>query len=264
MKQERLLAINNGYNFRELGGYETTTGQTIKWGRLIRSGALGRLDENDQALLSNIPVTVDIDFRSQPEVNAMPDQVPATATYHHLPVFDTDVTNVSRRDKEIAQKMQVAGNGFEHMKMEYGQMAQIPSAKRAYQQMFKLLLANENGATLFHCTAGKDRTGFGAFLIMTALNVPRETIFNDYLLTNDATADFRKKWLKQLRNTQEDMGNLDAVIQNRSDMLSAYRGYLENALKVVNQIAGSPENYLTDYLGLSQSDLADLRRLYLD
>lgn len=264
MTHQRLLAIKNGYNFRELGGYETTTGQTIKWGRLIRSGGLGRLDNNDEQLLSNVPVTVDIDFRSKPEVAANPDQVPPTADYYNLPVFDIDVTNASRSDEEIAKKMQEVGNGFEHMKMEYGQMAKIPSAKHAYQQMFHLLLTNESGATLFHCTAGKDRTSFGAFLIMTALGVPRETIFKDYLLTNEVTAKFRDQWLKQLRNTTKNLGNLDAVVKNRGDMIAAYREYLENAIKVVDQLAGSPENYLTDYLGLSKGDITDLRRLYLD
>ena len=99
---------------------------------------------------------------------------------------------------------------------------------------------------------------------MTALGVPRETIFKDYLLTNEVTAKFRDQWLKQLRNTTKNLGNLDAVVKNRGDMIAAYREYLENAIKVVDQLAGSPENYLTDYLGLSKGDITDLRRLYLD
>lgn len=263
MNKERLLKINNGYNFRELGGYKTRDGHTIRWGRLIRSGALNRLTAVDEQVLAQLPVKVVIDLRGQPEVNAAPDRVPTTATYHHLPVFNVDVTNASRSDAEVAKEMQVVGNGFRHMLVEYDQMVKAPTAKHAYREMFRLLLANEDGATLFHCTAGKDRTGFGAFLILTALGVPQATIFDDYLLTNQATATFRKTWLASLRDTDQDLGNLDAVIKNRSDMIKAYREYLEHAVATVNQVAGSPQRYLTDYLGLTTGDLIDLRRLYL-
>lgn len=264
MEKKRLLNIKTGYNFRELGGYKTKDGHSIKWGRLIRSGALGRLSDADVAVLNNIPVKADIDFRSKPEVASLPDRVPASATYYNLPVFDIDVTNASRSDEEIAKEMQKVGNGFRHMVMEYGNMAKIPSAKHAYQEMFRILLENKSGAVLFHCTAGKDRTGFAAFLILTALGVPRETIFNDYLLTNKVTAGLRKTWLQNLRNSKHDFGNTEAVIKNRNDMISVYREYLEKAVETVDQVAGDPLNYLTEYLGLSDNDINTLRRLYLD
>lgn len=264
MEKERLLNIKTGNNFRELGGYKTNDGHSVKWGRLIRSGSLGRLNEEDVTTLNNIPVKADIDFRSKPEVAALPDWVPDSATYYNLPVFDVDVTNSSRSDEEVAKEMQEVGNGFRHMLMEYDNMAKIPSAKHAYQEMFRILLNNKSGAVLFHCTAGKDRTGFAAFLILTALGVPRETIFTDYLLTNEATADFRKKWLQGLRNSSHNFGNTEAVIKNRADMISVYREYLEQAAETVNQVAGDPLHYLTDYLGLSGDDITTLRRLYLD
>lgn len=264
MNKKRLLPIKSGHNFRELGGYQTMNGRTIKWDRLIRSGSLSQLNTHDQQVLAQIPVTIDIDFRSEPEIMAAPDQVPTTADYHHLPVFATDVTNASRSDREIAQAMQQTGNGFRHMLLEYRRMAKIPSAKQAYQTMFQLLLTNESGAALFHCTAGKDRTGFGAFLILTALGVPHETIMNDYLMTNSATADFRRAWLENARTHAEGFGNVDAVIANRRDLISVHREYLEAAIQTVDQLAGDPRHYLTDYLGLSSSDLKTLRHLYLN
>ena len=70
MTQQRLLPIKHGYNFRDLGGYQTSDGHTVKWHRLIRSGALNNLDEQDQEALVAIPVTVDIDLRSKPEITA--------------------------------------------------------------------------------------------------------------------------------------------------------------------------------------------------
>lgn len=264
MSNERLLPIKHGYNFRELGGYQTSDGKTIKAGRLIRSDRLAQLDQQDEQVLTRIPVTVDIDFRSKREATTAPDRVPATARYYNLPVFDADVTNASRSDEEIARDMQTPGNGFRHMVQVYSKMPKQPSAKRAYQELFHLLLTTEKGAVLFHCTAGKDRTGFGAYLILTALGVPRETAVNDYLLTNEVTADFRESWLKKLRATSKDLGNLDAVIANRRDLVSVHQEYLTAALNTVNQLAGDSYHYLTNYLGLSKGDLEDLRRLYLD
>lgn len=264
MTQQRLLPINHGYNFRDLGGYSTKDGHTVKWNRLIRSGALNKLSVQDEEVLSAVPVSIDIDLRSKPEILAAPDRVPQTAKYYHLPVFSVDVTNASRSDEEVAREMQEPGNGYRHMLLEYGNMAQLASAKQAYQKMFQLLLENHAGAVLFHCTAGKDRTGFGAFLILTALGVPRETIFQDYLLTNDVTAEIRRHWVAQLQASTAELGNRETVIKNRSDMLAVFPGYLATAIQTANQLAGNTEHYLTDYLGLTQADLNDLQRLYLD
>lgn len=264
MTQQRLLPIKHGYNFRDLGGYQTSDGHTVKWHRLIRSGALNNLDEQDQEALAAIPVTVDIDLRSKPEITAAPDRVPRTAKYYHLPVFSIDVTNASRSDEEVAREMQEVGNGYRHMQLEYRNMVQLASAQQAYQELFQLVLSNQSGATLFHCTAGKDRTGFGAYLLLTVLGVPRETILQDYLLTNDVTAAFRRRWVAQLRASTAELGNRDAVIKNRSDMMAVFPGYLTAAIETVNRLAGSPTQYLTDCLELTRGDLADLRRLYLD
>lgn len=264
MTTKRLLDIKNGYNFRELGGYPTSDGHHVKWGRLIRSGSLANLDSQDEKVLTTIPVKIDIDFRSNPEVAKSPDRVPATATYHHLPVFAVDETDASHSAEEIAQQMQEEGNGYRHMLDVYQRMASLPSAKQAYQEMFRLLLSNESGATIFHCTAGKDRTGFGAFLIISALGVPRETIINDYLLTNKVTAEARRMWLQEIRESNANLGNVEVVIKNRDALASVNRDYINTALATIKEGAGSINGYLKDYLGLTTGNLNDLRRLYLD
>ncbi|KRM26940.1 MULTISPECIES: tyrosine-protein phosphatase [Limosilactobacillus] len=261
---KRLLNIEDGYNFRELGGYPTQDGHQVKFNRLIRSGSLTRLNDHDQAVLAAIPVKNDLDLRSNPEVAAAPDRVPAGATYRHLPVFAVDETDASHSDEEIAQQMQEEGNGYRHMLDVYRRMASLPSAKKTYQEMFKVLLTTTNGATLFHCTAGKDRTGFAAFLILSALGVPRETIIKDYLLTNEVTADVRKKWLAGIRKNSAGLGNVDAVVSNRNALASVNADYLNTALATIKEESGDVGHYLTDYLGLSKGDLTTLRHLYLD
>lgn len=260
MEEKRLLDIQNGQNFRDLGGYQTNDGHHVKWHRLIRSGSLANLNQADLQTLVKIPVTLDLDFRAPEEVNRSQDHVPTTAQYHHLPVFKSDETDASHSDEEIADRMAQPGNGYRHMLDVYRRMVTVPTAKAAYQEMFRLLLSNDHGATLFHCTAGKDRTGMGAFLILSALQVPLDTIKQDYLLTNEATHDFRHNWLQMLRAE----GESEVVVQNRHDLGSVSLDYLNEALKIIEKDYGDVDHYLTDYLQLSQEDLAVLRQQYLE
>lgn len=265
MAKQRLLNIKSGYNFRDLGGYQTRDGHTIKWRKLLRTGSLANLSSEDQHLLEQIPVKLDIDLRSPAEVRQDPDKPLSTAVYHHLPVFDVDETDASHSDEEIAKIMQKPGNGYRHMLDVYQRMATINSAKAAFQALFSLLLENnEQGAVLFHCTAGKDRTGMAAFLILSALGVPEKTIMQDYLLTNDVTREVRHKWLRQLRAKLQELGASEALIENRNALASVNADYLTTAITAIEDQAGDVQHYLTDYLRLSPSDLKQLRELYLE
>lgn len=246
MTGQRLLDIQDGHNFRDLGGYETKDGRHVKWHRLIRSGSLAHLNKHDLSTLAAIPVTIDIDLRAPEEVKQAPDKLPQTANYYHLPVFKSDETDASHSDEEIMSRILKPGNGYQHM-------------LDVYQRMFELLLSNTQ-ASLFHCTAGKDRTGMAAYLILSALQVPEETILKDYLLTNKATQDFREQWLQALR----DKGGSEVVVENRRALGSVSADYLNQAINLINTNYGDVQNYLTEYLDLSQNDLKQLQQLYLD
>lgn len=261
---ERLLNIQSGHNFRDLGGYQTVDGHRIKWRRLLRTGSLATLNITDRQKLAKIPVSLDLDLRAPAEVRQAPDLLPTGAHYYHLPVFAEDETDASHSDEEIAQQMQKPGNGYRHMLVVYRRMATIPSAKQAYQQMFNLLAHNQTGAAIFHCTAGKDRTGMAAFLILSALGVPRETIFKDYLLTNTVTASFREQWLQDLRNQLPQTPATDILIKNRRELASVNHDYLAAAIDIIEHRFGGIQRYLTDYLEISPEELTQLRQLYLE
>lgn len=260
MTEQRLLNIQKGYNFRDLGGYATRDGHHVQWHRLIRSGSLARLDNSDLSTLAGIPVTIDIDLRAPEEVKIAPDRVPKTAKYYHLPVFSSDETDASHSDEEIMSRILQPGNGYRHMIEVYTRMTEVATAKAAYQKMFELLLTNApDQATLFHCTAGKDRTGMAAYLILSALDVPEETILQDYLLTNEATHDFRVHWLQSLR----DQGVSETVVENRRALGSVSPDYINQAIKLINTNYGNVHNYLIEHLDLTPADLKQLRQLYL-
>lgn len=261
MSLNRLLPIEAGHNFRELGGYQTTDGRQVQWHRLIRAGALGQLSEADLALLAQLNVTADIDFRSPTELEAAADRVPHTATYHHEPVFDTDRTESSKTNAEL-EPLLVADpdSGARHMEVTYQEMVTEPTSKTAYQHFFAHLLATpSDGAVLFHCTAGKDQTGVGAFLLLSALGVDTKTIEQDYLLTNQVNEAFVNELLQRFASA----GKNETYVHNFRSLATVSPRYLNATKQAIATHYGTVNDFLTTGLGLSAGNLADLKQLYL-
>ena len=168
----QLLDIKNGRNFRELGGYQTKDGKTIKKHKLLRTANLATLSEQDLKFLQDYGVKYIVDFRSKEEVEKEPDRVPTGATYDFDPVFSEDLTDSSKGINEIlSEKEENPKAGYNHMFLAYDDMIKSESAQKAYRNFFDILLANdeEGKSVIFHCTAGKDRTGFAALLALSAL-----------------------------------------------------------------------------------------------
>lgn len=261
--KNQLLGVTSGRNFRELGGYETLSGKRIKFHKLLRTGHLADLSEADQAFLADYGVKYIVDFRSSEEVTRQPDRVPEGATYEFDPVFSEDLTNSSKsidRLDELSQND--AQFGFDHMLIAYEDMISSESARNAYRKLFATMLANsaENEALIFHCTAGKDRTGFGALLALTALGVPLATIREDYLLTRITTKDFVEHLIEKERQAGKNENTLKSIY----DIQTVYPEYLDHAIKVINDSYGSVNDYLREIMHLSSGDLMDLRRIYLE
>lgn len=258
----QLIGVKSGRNFRELGGYKTADGKTIKMHKLLRTANLGTLDETDRKFLHDYGVKYVVDFRSQAEVDHEPDRVPEGAEYDYDPVFSEDLTNASKSIEEVIKQGQKNPQaGYEHMMFAYDDMITSEPAQKAYRRFFDLLLANdeEGQSLIFHCTAGKDRTGVGALLILTALGVPLETIKQDYLLTNIATADFVNNMLKQAKAQGAD----DATLNILKDFQTVHIEYIDHVLATINGKYGSVDNYLHDIMKLTDAEISKLRKIYL-
>ena len=259
----KLIGVTSGRNFRELGGYQTMSGKKIKTHKLLRTGNLADLSPFDLEFLKDYGVKYVVDFRSQAEVDKQPDRVPEGAKYEFDPVFSEDLTNSSKSINDLeTQSKNDANFGFNHMLYAYEDMIESDSAKKAYRKFFDALLANDKDgdALIFHCTAGKDRTGFGALLALTALGVPLRDIKKDYLLTNITTKDF----IDGLIAREKTKGKNDNILQSIHDIQSVHPEYLDHAIKIINDDYGSINNYLRDVMHLSSSDIMDLRRIYLE
>lgn len=273
MENERLLKIESGINFRELGGYTTPSGQTVKFHKVLRTASLGHLSANDLTYLDDYGVRYDIDFRSRDEQQQIPDRIPPHAEYLFDPIFGVDLTQASKFDKQdeantpkqpdhdIEGMDEIPLNGYEKMLETYRDLINLDSAKTAYRRFFDKLLENEqdNQSVLFHCTAGKDRTGISSVFLLTALGVDRATIIQDYLLTNQTSKSFIDGQLQKAQASQVAPATLDSI----RALLSVSTDYLQAADEAVQLQAGTWANYLRTELKVTPDQIHDLKRIYL-
>lgn len=186
----RVLPLEGGRNFRDLGGYRTSDGRVVKWGEVYRSGAMANLTPADYTYLSGLGVKVVCDFRNAQERADEPTNWQAGPA-EYLSFEDTMDTGDNSalfavfRDPDVTpEKVALTMEQF------YPQILRDQDA--AYTEMFDRLAAGETPLA-FNCSAGKDRAGTAAALVLTALGVPRETIVEDYAMS-DKVVDFMKEF----------------------------------------------------------------------
>ena len=259
-------------NARELGGLSAGEGR-IKKGALLRTGTLGKEPETVEKLEKDFKVRTIIDFRMSGERNAKPDPEVPGARNIHLPVIEYEDYIQQLGDPQLAKR-------FFSRQMERDEIIEIAYQHgligpkiytcfllgergiQAYKSFFETLLkANpEEGSVLWHCTDGKDRTGLASSLLLVALGASRETIFEDYLLTNAYNA----KVIEPLRSNLKERGivpeKIDAMVFASG---GAIEGYLINAFEVLEEKYNGAEGYLTKALGLTEDDFTILRKKYI-
>ena len=226
------------------GGARTALGLR----QLPMVGQCNSLTEDDLAYLATLPLKTVIDFRSSSEQKAEPDKVPTTTVncinYPIEPgnLSSIDVADVIRRgDVEGAKQYLVAGN------REF-----VISFQAEYKSFFEMLMETDRTPLMFHCTAGKDRAGFAAALFLAALGVERETIIEDYMLTNELTG-VTMEAMKALYGDNK-------MAECMYYISSVQKEYIEMALTTIDENYGGMDKFLVQQLGV---DVEKLRKLYL-
>ena len=252
----RQLPLEGGINFRDLGGYRNNQGKTVKWRQLMRCGHLAQLTEADLELLSKIGVDKVHDFRRTEEQQQSPSQS-VSATF--IDDYQISIGDISRfweflKDGILTDQSshQLVVNSYRHC---------VNSIIPAYTRFMRELVDSQQGAHIFHCSAGKDRTGMAAALILGALDVPRETIIEDYLLTleyynSDKLMDIIEGHLRDAGVKTWQRSWLIPYSSVHADNIIAF-------LDAIDQHYGSLRNYLIDALGLSIQDLQILQDKFL-
>jgi protein-tyrosine phosphatase len=242
---QRVVPLEGASNFRDLGGYAGQHGRRLRWGRLYRSAHLGSLTASDQQRVAHLGITRVLDFRGVAERAATPNRLPGAAE-HSLAI---EPTVVQRMDALVAAGRTLTGPVVsELMRDLYRGLVNQQAAR--FAELFEHLLAAD-APLVFHCTAGKDRTGVAAALVLLALGVPRDVVRGDYLLTNEL---YKHPPLPHSDTPPDAL----AVLWQVQD------GFLDAALQVIDSEHGGVDDYLTQRLGLGPAALEALAARYLE
>ncbi|MFE2108739.1 tyrosine-protein phosphatase [Kitasatospora sp. NPDC059463] len=258
----RSLGLLGAVNARDLGGYRTAEGLVLRAGVALRSDGLSRLTDEDLGRLAGLGLRRIVDLRSPDEVReAGADRIADGMSVHQLPVFaaDFDIYATLREalaDRDPRKQRALLGGGRADAMMTglYRWFVTDRIARERFADVLRLLADPAGAPLLFHCSAGKDRTGWTAAVLLTALGVDRETVVTDYLLTNERSAVVVEAVLEGFR-TRGLMHEPELLLP----VFRAERHYLDAAFEEVE--AGWPDfgAFWADGLGLDEAVLAGLR-----
>ena len=241
---QRSLHLAGASNFRDLGGYRTADGQQVRWRTLFRSDHLADLTAPDVAAFGALGITRAFDFRGEGERQAAAYRLDGVRL-HPLPIEPTVVQGM--QGILAAGEPLTAARTVELMCLTHRNFVRHNAPR--FAELFAQLLRSSE-PLVFHCTAGKDRTGYAAALILLALGVPRATVMRDYLLTNEL---YRMPRAGDPRLSREVLQVLWRVQAE----------YLHTALQAVDEDFGGLPAYLSQQLGLDPAAREQLQRTYL-
>ena len=254
---DRFIDVTGSINLRDFGGYPTDDGSTVKRGLLFRCGALTGIPESAHADFAELDIGVICDLRSDMEAEEMP--TPSSAPFDcrvHIPIWPGS----SAQFRESLEEQRPAPSEFIEFMMNVTRDIARDHVD-AYKELVAQLVAVDRGF-LLHCSAGKDRTGFGAAIILKALGVSDDLIFEDYLISNQAvelSQRMKERMLEQASAAGENLQPDDRVI----DILaSVRREYLEAAFDEIKEHYGGIKGYL-EAVGINSGEQADLRKRLL-
>ena len=221
----------------------------LKEGMLLRSGSLHRVYQRDIDMLENEHnLKVVVDLRSTAECIKRKDRVLKGVRQLHIPLIP-ETNGLAEQDPII----NVGGLDLPDLKNCY-RLLVVPNRKEAWTQIFALLLENNNDGILFHCSAGKDRTGLVIAVILTALGYDKKTIYDDYLLTNQSNLYHRKIARKIPDKKQREIFKV---------YFEAHKEYLDASFEEIDKQYGSMNGFLKECCSLDETKIAFLKKKYL-
>lgn len=249
-------------NLRDLGGIPAADGKTVRYGKLYRSGHLGKINtESAEKLRDQKNLATVIDLRAPAELAHRSDVIPSGVVYLHIPPLTDEQNPAVTRETgpEILEKIsKVSGGARTYLSDTYRTMISSEPSLEALREFFDVLL-EDDGAVLWHCTQGKDRTGVVAAAILLALGVDRDAIMRDYMKTN-RSCQFKNFWIF--------VGVVLITFsikkaKNLYLLLSARRDFMRAAFDEIDRVWGGTDGFLRNALQLTDDELFRLREAYL-
>jgi protein-tyrosine phosphatase len=221
----RLIPLTGAFNFRDLGGYRSGLGGQVQWRRIFRADNLSTLTEDDQKVLTDLSIATVIDLRTQPEVDHGRIAASSAYAYHHLPMADV-----------LPDTTDARWSSPEYVASRYREMLAAASVR----SVLSIAADPQSYPLVFHCAAGKDRTGIVAAIILSLLEVSREDITADYMLTAPAMermvatliqaaperAERIEPHLPAIRGTRP--GNIGGLLGMLDEQYGSIEGYVQH------------------------------------
>jgi protein-tyrosine phosphatase len=252
------IPIGTAPNLRDLGGWPTRDGGVVRRGLVYRSAELAKLSGDDLVAFAALGIRTVYDLRTQAERTTQPDNLPAPT---RLTILDVLADETGAAPAQLAEALhdpaaaaaELGGGKAQALFVgAYGDLVTLPSAIDAYRRLFTELADDERRPALFHCTTGKDRTGWAAAALLMLVGVDDDDVMRDYLLTND-------ELLPQLRpifDRFETAGGDPALLL---PVLGVDAAYLTAALERMRSTYGGVDTYFRDGLGLDLDTITRLR-----
>jgi protein-tyrosine phosphatase len=258
--RSRLVALHGGCNFRDIGGYPTQSGRSVRWGRVYRAGVLSYFTDRDHDTLHSLEVRSICDLRRAEEREREPSAWPAAANQQrpaHL--HWDDGTNTPTIRAFAASRPATAAGMFDAMIDLYNALPTWMAGR--IRGLFDCVAAG-SVPLVVHCAAGKDRTGVAIAVLLCALDVSRQAIIEDYLLTNDA-GDF-EQFLRTRHDTQFGLTDIHHPLLSmpediRRVLFSAHAEFLQAAFASIDELGGL-DRYLEQVVGVSKEQRAAVVR----
>lgn len=241
---DRNIPLEGAANLRDIGGYRTTDGRYVRWGRVYRSGTLAALTDNDMQTLAALGLKLVCDLRGDDEVNTAPDRLLPNASYTRIPIN-------ANRDGDSRQRLRALlfdKKRFHTMLLEIYRRI-IDEHPAVFGGVIRRLADENNLPALIHCTAGKDRAGLAAAILLLALDVPEETVIADYTLSNRYYDHFYRYAQQAVRR----LAILGISADDMQPMLTADPKTLKAALDHLIIKYGSVRDYLRDWAGVDDA-----------
>lgn len=271
MKQ-RVLNIEGTLNFRDLGGYQTDTGASVKWGKLYRSAQLNQMSKQGIEHMASLGLRTVVDLRFSDESSKHPTIAEAVPSAEMLSWHDERENDSGERSDHMIRswrdslKSNDPAQVREAMRINYPQ--KLYTHRAIYRKML-LKICEGNTPMVFHCAAGKDRTGVAAALILSLLGVDDQQIVEDYLLTQKEIEGRMHTWLAGGATAGKDYKDFQSKLAQQpkemiKPVMDADIAYIETLLDYVDTTYSGFSGYASQQLKLNDSHIERLKTELLE
>ncbi len=258
----RHIQLEGQSNFRDIGGYRTIDGKTVKWGEIYRSGLLSKLTDNDLKIIDSLRLKTVVNFLTDFEIESKgKDKLPSYVSEQPLPIENDPQILRLTREVEFARKT----GDFSSVPVEINRDLHkilTRAARKEYAELYRKIIDPNNRPIAYHCSHGIHRTGTATAILLYALGVPWEKVREDYLLSNKYRKDEIGKRVMQL--TAMDAANkrisVDEVDNTNIRAFYILDGsYVDGVKEVIEEEYGSVRNYFSKGLGISDEEMSKLK-----